>query len=277
MIKIRDLKTRVKRFLSDLILKRNNNNISLVNYLGVQIYGFDNQKITQKLKLGLYEEMEELIFLKSKFRSDDVFIDIGANIGVYTVLASKYVNKVIAFEPINKNIALIQLSLINSNSENTMIYQNIVSDHDTNLQFMEVGQSGLSLAISEDKEKVKKYIKNNYGEDQTKINEYKCITIDSLNLIRVDIMKIDIEGFELKAIVGAIETLKRCRPRLIMLEIVERVMMLNGDKPENLIALLKNLGYSPKILSRESLIDYVNQNIPRDNLFFLLEEKQLSN
>jgi len=271
------MKARVKRFLSDLILKRKDKNISLVSFLGVEIYGFNNQKATQKLKLGVYEEIDELNFLKNNFHFEDVFLDIGANMGIYTILASKYVEKVIAFEPIKKNTALIKLSLVNSNSENCLIYQNIVSDRDSKIQFLEVSETGLSRAITDNTETITNHINDEYGKLQTNINEYKCITIDSLNLNRVDIMKIDVEGFELKAIKGAIETLKRCRPRLIMIEVVESAMVLNGDKPKDLMKVLQNLGYSPKILSKGRLADYVDQKIPRDNLFFLLEAKHLNN
>ena len=265
-----NVKQLVKQLFSNLLLKRNNKNISLVSYLGVQLYGFNDQKSTQKLKLGLYEEIEELIFFKTNFLSDDVFLDIGANMGFYTVLASKYVDIVIAFEPINKNVALIELSLAISNSENCLIYQNIVSDQDTEFQFIEVSQSGLSRVVLDGEKNIEKHIKEEYGEALTKISKYKSLTIDSLNLSRVDIVKIDVEGFELKVIAGAMETFKRCRPRIIMIEIVKSAMLLHGDKSEDLITTLKNLGYSPKILFEGGLVDYVGQNIPRDNLFFSL-------
>ncbi|MDA9164411.1 FkbM family methyltransferase [Alphaproteobacteria bacterium] len=197
-------------------------------------------------------------------------MDIGANMGIYTILASKYVEKVIAFEPTKKNAALINLSLVNSNSENCLIYQNIVSNQDDKIQFLEVSESGLSRAITTNSDTVMKQINDEYGKLETNIDEYKCITIDSLNLDRIDIMKIDVEGFELKVIDGAIETLKRCRPRLIMIEVVESAMVLNGDKPKDLVVVLNKLGYSPKILSKGRLVEYVDQKIPRDNLFFSL-------
>ena len=265
-----NIKSLVKYFFSNFLLKRNNKNISHVSFLGCNLYGFNDQKSTQKLKLGLYEEIEELIFIKNKFLSDDVFLDIGANMGFYTVLASKYVDTVIAFEPIKKNVALIELSLAQSNSDNCLIYQNIVSDKDTEFQFMEVSQSGLSRVVLDGEKKHRKHIKEEYGEAPTKISKCKSLTIDSLNLSRVDILKIDVEGFELKVIIGAMKTLKRCRPRIIMIEVVESAMVLHGDKSEDLMTVLKNLGYSPKILFEGDLVDYVGQNIPRDNLFFSL-------
>jgi FkbM family methyltransferase len=63
----------------------------------------------------------------------------------------------------------------------------------------------------------------------------KQITIDSLNLQKLDAIYIDIEGYEDKAIKGALDTIQRCRP-LICLETFDRTReALNG--------LMEGIGY----------------------------------
>ncbi|WP_243708387.1 FkbM family methyltransferase [Actinomadura sp. GC306] len=68
------------------------------------------------------------------------------------------------------------------------------------------------------------------------------ITLDSLKLTDVHFMKIDVEGHELNALLGAAETIARDRPTLIV-EVEER----HGQMPD-LIALMKSWGYTGHVL-----------------------------
>lgn len=49
--------------------------------------------------------------------------------------------------------------------------------------------------------------------------EYQFKTLDSLNFKRVDVVKIDVEGHELEVLEGGKETIKRCQPKFIQIEI----------------------------------------------------------
>ena len=59
-----------------------------------------------------------------------------------------------------------------------------------------------------------------YGSQRTTaaegdgFNTVRLVALDTLDLQRVDFMKVDIEGMEEKALRGAAETIKRCRPVL---------------------------------------------------------------
>lgn len=263
-----NIKQKIKKYLSNVLFKRHNNGISLISYLGVNAFGFNNQKDTQKLKYGLYGEIDELTFFKKQFSKNDTFLDIGANMGFYTVLAAKFVNQVVAIEPIRKNVALIKLSLELQARDNWTIYQKLASDKEEEFHFLEVEQSGLSRLIKNNEEKARKHIELEYGKLETSIKKYTSMSVDALELTRLDLIKIDIEGFELKAIMGALRTLERCKPRLIMIEVVEEAMSLYGDSLDKLLSMLGSLGYQPHILVNNSLEQYTGQKIPNDNLFF---------
>lgn len=75
--------------------------------------------------------------------------------------------------------------------------------------------------------------------------------IDDLELSRCDLIKLDIEGFELFALHGAISTIKRCRP-IIIAEMnrgcMERVGLVYAD----ILAFLDSIGYSYAPLCPES-------------------------
>ncbi|MES2549894.1 MAG: FkbM family methyltransferase, partial [Pseudomonadota bacterium] len=63
------------------------------------------------------------------------------------------------------------------------------------------------------------------------------ITLDSLDLPRCDMIKVDTEGFEDRVVAGALATLARCRP-VLYVEVHDR------EKLQRLVRQLKALGYS---------------------------------
>jgi FkbM family methyltransferase len=59
-------------------------------------------------------------------------------------------------------------------------------------------------------------VDNNLGIDPELVPiKVQSMTIDDLNLERVDVMKFDIQGSDLHGMMGAIETIKRCKPYII--------------------------------------------------------------
>ena len=80
------------------------------------------------------------------------------------------------------------------------------------------------------------------------------VTIDSLN-IRVDYIKMDIEGSEYRALSGAINTLKQVQ--YMSLEVHPKLLKMQGDSPNDIFNLLSS--YSPvyfldgKAVTAESL------------------------
>ena len=68
--------------------------------------------------------------------------------------------------------------------------------------------------------------------------------VEECAISRVDFIKVDIEGSELRMLVGAERTLRRFRPPLL-LEVAEDYLVRRGDSPEKLAAYLKALDYAP--------------------------------
>lgn len=160
---------------------------------------------------GGYEpEVQDLIL--RTLRPGGVFIDVGANIGTFTIPAAKHVGpsgRVIAIEPspdvfkiLEKNVAL------NSTGNVQLICAAAgASDDDANFYPAPVDHFGM-------------------GSRAPQFNAapitVRSVTLDSivkeLNLTSVDALKIDVEGFELDVLKGAIELLSRERPPLIVFE-----------------------------------------------------------
>ncbi len=131
--------------------------------------------------------------------SDDVVVDVGANVGDWTVYCSKVMgaSKVIAFEPLGRNIELMTKLLNENNVLNVEIYKFALSDRSFTSTLK---HNGLMLSLREN----------------GVIGEEICFrTLDSFDL-RPSILKIDVEGFEFQALSGAVNTIQRCKPRIIV-------------------------------------------------------------
>jgi FkbM family methyltransferase len=84
------------------------------------------------MPLGLYER-ETTKWLMKSIKSRDVFFDVGANAGYFSLLGSKYVGeegKVISFEPIPLNCKIIEEHLV-ANNVNTVVVENLAVSKDT--------------------------------------------------------------------------------------------------------------------------------------------------
>lgn len=172
---------------------------------------------------------------------DAIFLDIGANVGMYTIYAAKVRGaNVYAFEPEAQNYALLNQNIYqNKLSERVVAYCAAVSDVDgltkLFLSKFETGSSCHSLG-------------ENVGFDlKPRESEYTqgaiSFTIDGLiknGLIPMpNYIKIDVDGFEHKVLSGAIETLKSPNLKSIIVE-------LNSNIPQHtqVIEFLVGLGFN---------------------------------
>jgi FkbM family methyltransferase len=153
-----------------------------------------------------FMEYEEMLFLLHFLREDDVFGDIGANIGAYTILASSAVNcRSIAVEPIPSTME----HLLDN------IYINRVNDIVTTLQIGVASMPGL-LRFTEDNDTTNRVLPEE--DDKPGI----CIKVDTIDNIFAEscpaLLKIDIEGYEFQAIRGAEKILSNQLLKAIIIE-----------------------------------------------------------
>lgn len=135
-------------------------------------------------------------------------LDIGAHVGIFSRHFAQHFESVLAFEP----IANLRECLRHNVPNNVEIVPKAVSDACTTARMLKQSttNSGCSFIASDPR-----------IEQPMRTNEFvdvEVITIDSLNLDGVGLIKIDIQGADHLAIVGATETIKRCRPVLLVEE-----------------------------------------------------------
>lgn len=137
----------------------------------------------------------------SKPKRNDVVIDVGAHIGVYSIYASKYAKKIIAIEPEPNNFNHL---IKNISAKNNIYPFNIaLGDLDGKMKLYLHSALGHSLLFPSD-EFVEVSVK--------KLDDL----IEQLNLERVDLIKINAEGYELQILKGGEKTLRKFKPSLIL-------------------------------------------------------------
>lgn len=140
---------------------------------------------------------EEHDFREAHWRPEpgQFVVDIGASYGAYALTAAACGAKVLAFEPeptvavdLERNVAL-----------NPSLDVEVRRD---------------ALGSGEGEIDMREYAA--HWPQQTISGPYKARTLDSFELGRCDLLKCDVEGFEVEVLKGAMATLKRCRPTCII-------------------------------------------------------------
>ena len=161
-----------------------------------------SDRIVQKLERKEQFETATRRLFFTLTRPDSVFIDVGCYSGLFAIAAAKAGLEVIAFEPMEENQRQIAVNCTHNDVE-IELHKAAVSDKDGWGTLGYNPNVYLTAGASLDRKSGPK-------------RQVKLMTIDSLAVGNVSLIKIDIEGHEPAALRGARETLERCRPNLIV-------------------------------------------------------------
>jgi len=178
---------------------------------------FKNCIISVELFLNKVWEPHMHKVFEKYITKESIVIEGGAYIGAHTIKLAYLSKFVHAFEPMPQSINTLLSNIELNNIENVKLYRKGLSDKIgiTNYEWCEVNNPGCSGLANNP---IGKPNLKNLFENITNDIKVDLINIDSLNLERVDFIKLDIEGYEILAIQGAMETIKRCKP-IITLEV----------------------------------------------------------
>jgi FkbM family methyltransferase len=191
---------------------------------------------------GWYEkQFAEWLF--SELRRDDVYLDIGAHVGMHALTAARRLSdlgggKVIAIEATEDSAENIRRTAKANGLSNVEVVQVGLGDH----------EGVLKLYADE------RYPPNDAGV-RSKFNtgdlvcEVRLVRLDdiadSIGLTRADIVKLDIEGGEAAALEGMLGALRRLKPRFVTLEVEERRLRQAKTSEADIASLLSSAGYEP--------------------------------
>jgi len=168
------------------------------------------------------------------------FLDIGANIGYFSMLAAsclKNTGKVIAFEPVEQNRELFNLSVQANNFQNIELHPYAVSDTEQTFALEIGGRNSNSRIISVEGGSV--------GKPQV-----TAVPLDNFlhDLTALDVVKIDIEGAEPLALQGMRTLIEKFRPFIVTEFSPEMITQTSQVAPITYLNLLVELGYTLEII-----------------------------
>lgn len=209
--------------------------------------------------LGAYERAE-LNLLNRLLSEESVFVDIGANFGLYSLVASQKITnsgKVICFEPFPKNYAALKKN-ISLNSKSNIISENIaLGDKKDELSlYYQPNEKNLGIVSANFMENSK-----TIEVDVMSLDEY----VNENGIDKIDFIKIDVEGFENQVIVGMKKTLELFSP-MILIEIFDEGSI--NSNHHNAHDYLTRIGYSKYYIDDFGNLSSENTNPNRKNYFY---------
>jgi FkbM family methyltransferase len=201
----------------------------------------DDVEVGEALRTGRAYEEHVTRRLTDFLSPGSVFVDVGASLGFFTVLAGRLVGpagRVISCEPGPQNHSVLLLNIVTNNLKNVELCPLAVSDGPGILFYSRSGGNGV---IDE------------YDGDPASLGVGDLVEARALDRlidpdVQVDVMKVDVEGAEGQVFRGAEKTLRRCSPTIFFEFSPPALEVRSGMTGIEMLSLLAGLGYDFEIL-----------------------------
>jgi FkbM family methyltransferase len=224
----------------------------------ITLYKNDNAFINVFTK-GKYWEYSLIMKLINYIPEIGTILDIGGHCGTHCIAYANLFPKtnIITFEPQSKIREILDVNIRQNNITNIIVNPNACGHKPCTLRLaFDFSSDGYDKTITVN---YNSEIGMNFGgiglTNDPRGEEVNVITIDSLNLNDVVFIKIDVEGAEKMAVFGARETIKRCKPVLLVEESDKDVCMqfseLNNFNTET---FLRSVGYTREDLGESNYL-----------------------
>ena len=227
-----------------------------------------DEYVQQNIFFYNYYEKNETGYWKKIATTSRNILDIGGNVGYYSLLAAPLVRndgRVFMFEPVGINMERAKANIGLSNFSNIQCIKKAVSSQACSIRIRiadnnNLGMSGMAESI------------NYGGEDE----EVEGITLDQFvkdnKLDCVDLIKVDVEGAEPLVLKGGQELLGRCSP-IIMMEVCLETLDRLGFCLNDVYGPLTNLGYMAYLINDDLTLSLIEKPVSREGLIVFKKNK----
>ena len=213
----------------------------------VQVQGhkmwLDDKDTLELATQEIYEPVETGIFMK-QIRAGSVVLDIGANIGYYTLIAARQVGpqgRVYAFEPDPANFQLLKKNVEQNSYRNVVLVNKAVSSKTRTLRLFRSQTNRGDHRVYDSKD----------GRESVPI---EAVALDDLFKKmdkKVQFIKMDIQGSEALALEGMRGLIRKNRSLKLVAEFEPRCLKACGSDPGKFLKNLGQLGFSVKEISEK--------------------------
>lgn len=161
----------------------------------------------RNLPLDDWEVLERL-WIRDNTPPGGIFLDIGANSGIYSISLASHFKRVIAIEPDKMNVQVLRENMRLNHIENIEVHRVAAWSKCQMISYHQVIEGDTSsAAVAWDGP-------HPYMQ-AIKTTEVEAVTVDSLDMDPA-VIKMDVEGAELHVLLGAIQTIQRCHPVMLI-------------------------------------------------------------
>lgn len=213
----------------------------IINNLPLKFYNyFLKQFFYNQINKDVFKSSEiEWEMLENWVKKNDTVIDVGANIGRYSLKLSNLVGvegQVISFEPLKFAFETLEYFILKKNITNILLLNFAISDKVKLVDFIQHIGPGNYFFETFTMSKI-------IDIPSRFTNKKLAINLDSLNLNKVSLIKIDVEGHELEVLTGAKNLISTYKPVIILEASTNETEIHN---------FLINQGYLKNIISENS-------------------------
>ena len=188
------------------------------------------------------------IFL-ANINSGSIIIDVGANIGDYTLIASKKVGdsgKIYSFEPLEETFSLLQRNIVLNQTKNCIAINKAIGEKNGISTLYKINASGtmghLDSKLNE--------------KDLLKHKEIQVTSIDDIvkseQISQIDMIKIDVEGFEHEVLLGCQDSFKKNIIKKILCEVHFKYLESKGKDENTIFDMLQRNGFIIQEISKRT-------------------------
>jgi FkbM family methyltransferase len=208
----------------------------------IALFGYEfwcdlSESIQRNIFLFGYDHEAER-FIRNKLQVGDTFLDVGANVGFYSLLAASIVGprgRVIAIEPNPKTFLRLK-ETIEANAITNVLALNLALGRE---------RGRLNLFIDPDSGNDTATMVTHDGRTSVKVEVYPLDEIATAHQIdRIDYLKIDVDGFEPDVFAGAKRLLSEGKIKFIQAEFCDYWLRRNSSSPEMLHQLIRSAGFT---------------------------------
>jgi len=185
------------------------------------IRGFPHGYLKGNLRIAFYDDLVitfpfredppfDDLYLRNVYypytpEDDHVVIDVGAHMGFFTLKVAKKVKRVIAFEPDPINFRFLMFNIYLNRFQDKVLAYNLALGERNSQVYLDRSKYGLGRVRISDQ-----------GSLAVKVRTLDTLMNEMSEIERVDLLKIDVEGYEYEVLQGASKTIQKYRPELLI-------------------------------------------------------------
>lgn len=222
----------------------------------------------------VHEEATTLLF-KSVVKPGDVVLDLGANIGYFSLLAARLVGAgghVYSFEPEPTNYRYLKKNIELNGFGNVTAFQKAISDRDGSTQLFICSYDSGHHTINQ-MDGIKAYARGREYTEQTM--DVETVAVDNFvraNAPQVNVIKMDVEGAEALALAGMRETLLANDVRIFLEYFPLLLRQMGSDERAYVNSLLRDFGFHVYAIGHDYDMDKREANLLPISNFEQLDE-----